>query len=217
VAALARSIRLYLVTNRHRTSGRPLLEVVTAALRGGVDAVQLREKDLNTRELLELARTLVAVCRRYRVPLLVNDRVDVALAAGADGVHLPAASFRCDEAKRLLGRGIVGVSAHSVREVEAAASAGADFVVLGPIFATPDKTEGAPLGPAVLAQASARVRIPVLAIGGVQRENVAEVRAGGAAGVAVIRAICEAESPEAAAASLRIDWAGDLQSGKEER
>lgn len=206
-ARLATSpIRLYLITDRIGTGGRSLLDVVTAALRGGVDAVQLREKDLAARELAELARSLLPLCRQYGARLLINDRVDVALAVEADGVHLPSSSFTCSDARRLLGDRLIGVSTHSVAEVETAARQDADFVVLGPIYATPSKAAfGPPLGTAALAEAARRVSIPVLAIGGIDAERLREVRQTQAAGVAVVRAICSARDPKAAAAQLRAE------------
>ncbi len=195
-------IRLYLITDRRQTGGRSLPEVVEAALRGGVDAVQLREKDLPARELAELARRLLQICRRRGARLLINDRIDVALAVGADGVHLPSASFTCGDARRLLADRLVGVSTHSAAEVETAAGEGADFVVLGPIRATPSKLAyGSPLGMEVLA-AARRAAIPVLALGGMDAEHVEGALRAGAAGVAVVRAVCAAADPAAAAARL---------------
>jgi thiamine-phosphate pyrophosphorylase len=176
--------------------------VVAAAVRGGVDAVQLREKDLSARALAELARALLPLCRRHGARLLISDRIDVALAVNADGVHLPAASFSVADARRLLGNRLIGVSTHSVRDVQAAV--GADFVVLGPIYATPSKAEfGAPLGLAVLAEATGCATMPVLALGGITPARVASVRAHGAAGIAAVRAVCGASDPAAAASSLR--------------
>src|ERR1043166_4223314 len=145
--------RLYLVTDRTRTGGRPLLEVVEAALDGGVDAVQLREKDLPTDELVDLATRLVGLCRRHGARLLINDRIDVALAVGADGVHLPVDSFRVADARSLLGNAaLIGASAHHAGAARSAAAAGADFVVFGPVFDTPSKRVfGPPVGLAALA------------------------------------------------------------------
>ncbi len=205
MAARRADIRLYLITDRTQTHGQPLVDVVAAALRGGVDAVQLREKDLTTRELLRLARDLVPLCRRHRARLLINERIDVALAVGADGVHLPAASFSVADARRLVGeRMLVGVSTHSVAEVAIAARDGADFVVLGPIYATPSKAAfGAPLGPAALADAARQTALPVLALGGVGMQQITEVIEYGAAGIAVVRAICGATDPERAAMNLQ--------------
>lgn len=199
------SFRLCLVTDRGRTRGRPLLELVAAALRGGVEAVQLREKDLSGRELYDLAVALRALCRQYDAKLLVNDRVDVALAAGADGVQLPLTSFDPADARRLIGQGkLIGASAHGPEEARAAAAAGADFVVLGPIFDTPSKRPyGPPLGVDRLREISGQLGVPVLAIGGVRADHASALRQAGAWGVAVVSAILEAADPAAAAAELR--------------
>jgi thiamine-phosphate pyrophosphorylase len=197
-------MRLYLVTDRHATNGRPLTDVVEDALRGGVDAVQLREKDLSTRDLLALARELRALTNRYRAKLLINDRIDVALAVAADGVHLPATSFAVADARRLLGAdAIIGVSTHAIEEVARAAAAGADFAVFGPIFDTPSKRSfGAPHGLDALRRAVAAVDIPVVAIGGIGASNAAAVLATGCRGVAVIRAVLSSAEPTATAAAL---------------
>lgn len=193
--------RLYLVTDRNGTRGRRLIDVVEAALRGGVDAVQLREKDLTARELLELAEKLRALCTRHGARLLINDRIDVALACGADGVHLPVGSFRAADARLLLGRDkLIGASTHSPAEVDAAQREGADFVVFGPIFDTPSKRAyGAPVGLGALSQVTRRARVPVLAIGGVTPEKVGEICERGAHGVAAVSGILAADEPEAVA------------------
>jgi thiamine-phosphate pyrophosphorylase len=169
-----------------------------------VRALQLREKTLGTRDLLDLALALRALTARFGARLLINDRIDVALTCDADGVHLPADSFCVEDARRLLGEHrLIGVSTHSAEEVRAASDAGADFAVLGPVFATPSKEAfGEPLGLDALAGATSAAAIPVLAIGGIEASRVAAVRAEGAAGVAVIRAILAAGDPERAAARL---------------
>jgi thiamine-phosphate pyrophosphorylase len=197
-------LRLYLVTDRTRTRGRPLLDVVEQALAGGVDAVQLREKDLPARQLLALAEHLRDLCGQFGARLLINDRLDVALAVGADGVHLPAQSFTPAQARQLLGPGsLVGVSTHTLSEAHAAAAAGADFIVFGPIYDTPSKRAyGPPLGVDALHEACATSRIPVLAIGGIMTTRAAAVRARGAHGIAVVGAVLEAAEPRAAAAQL---------------
>jgi thiamine-phosphate pyrophosphorylase len=197
--------RLYLVTDRTRTAGRPLLEVVEQALEGGVDAVQLREKDLPAGELFALARRCQELCRRHAARFLINDRIDVALAVGADGVHLPVDSFKPAEARRLLGTGaLIGASAHSVAEAHAAMAAGADFIVFGPIYDTPSKRRfGPPVGLGALADAARTVALPVLAIGGITASRLPAVSRQGAHGIAVVSAVLEAESPRAAAAALR--------------
>lgn len=194
---------VYLVTDRRQTRGRSLLDCVAAAVRGGVRAVQLREKDLPTRDLLDLARGLREITRAHGAALLVNDRVDVALACDAEGVHLPHDSFALRDARALLGPGrLIGVSTHGTEEVRVAAEAGADFVVFGPIFDTPSKRPyGPPAGVAAL-QRAAVATLPVLAIGGVTAEAIPELMTHGAAGVAVIRAILAADDPETAARGL---------------
>ncbi len=196
---------LYLVTDRTRTAGRPLLQVVEQALQGGVDAVQLREKDLCGGELLVLAKNLGTLCRRYGVKFLINDRIDVVLAADADGVHLPVDSFAPADARRLLGPDVlIGASAHSLAEARTAAAGGADFIVFGPIFETPSKrTFGSPVGLDALAAASRGVALPLIAIGGITAERVRSVRQHGVHGIAVVSAILEADDPRAAAAALR--------------
>jgi thiamine-phosphate pyrophosphorylase len=200
-----RFLHLYLVTDRTRTAGRPLLNVVESALQGGVDAVQLREKDLAARELLDLAGQLISLCRRYGARLLINDRVDVALAVGANGVHLPVNSFAPGDARRLLGaQALIGVSTHSLEQAEAATAGGADFIVFGPVFETPSKREfGPPLGLPVLARVTEKSAAPVFAIGGITVDRINDVRRHGASGVAVISAILEADDPRAAASALR--------------
>jgi thiamine-phosphate pyrophosphorylase len=196
---------LYLVTDRKRTGGRPLIEVVEEALQGGVDAVQLREKELPVAELFVLACDLRGLCRRYGARLLINDRVDVALAATADGVHLPTNSFTPADARRLLGsQALIGASSHSLAEARAAADGGADFIVFGPVFDTPSKQPfGPPVGLSALREAKRTTSLPVLAIGGITAERVEAVRQHGARGVAVVSAILEAGDPRAAAAALR--------------
>ncbi|MBI3084421.1 MAG: thiamine phosphate synthase [candidate division NC10 bacterium] len=195
---------LYLVTDRHQTGGRDLLEVVGLALRAGVRAVQLREKDLATRDPYHLAGKLLAMTRAAGAALFVNDRVDVAMALPAVGVHLTRRSLPSQEARELLGpAGLIGISCHSLAEVREAVDSRADFVVLGPIFETPSKTPyGAPLTTSLLQQARAATTLPILAIGGINRARIPDVMAAGADGVAVISAVMAAPDPGAAAAEL---------------
>ncbi len=198
---------LYLVTDRRaaEAAGRSLPALLDAALsraerRAARVAVQLREKDLQGGALFALARELRAVTRDHGARLLVSDRLDIALAAEADGVHLPANGLPPDAARRLLAAvGLIGVSTHSAAEVAAARVKGADFVLLGPIYDTPSKRRyGAPLGLTPLASAAAAAGLPVFAIGGITPERVAEVRAAGAHGVACIGAVMSAADPAAA-------------------
>ena len=192
--------RLYLVTDRQQTLGRPLTPLVAQALAAGVGAVQLREKDLDSRALLSLAQDMRALTTERQVRLLINDRIDVAMALDADGVHLRSDSMPVSVARRLLGpTRLIGVSAHSVAAVLDAEFQGADFAVLGPIYATPSKQPyGPPIGLHVLAEAVRRASIPIFAIGGVAAQRVPDVQQAGAFGVAVISAILGAEDVPAA-------------------
>jgi thiamine-phosphate pyrophosphorylase len=193
---------LYLITDRHQVPhGRTLLDTVEAALQGGVRAVQLREKDLSAAALLPLAEALRALTRRYGARLLINDRIDVALAVAADGVHLGGHSLPVAVARRLLGpQRLLGVSTHQRDEIAAAATAGADFVTFGPVFATPSKLPyGPPVGLEALCLACQNSPLPVFALGGIKPCHLAAVQASGAAGTAVIAAIIAADDPCSAA------------------
>ena len=177
--------------------------MVRAALAGGARLVQLREKDLDGGDLLALAEPLVADCHEVGAQLLVNDRIDVALAAGADGVVLPSDSFPTPVARRLLGRAAtIGRSTHGSEEVEVAARAGCDFVLFGPVYATPAKAAfGPPQGLERLREASAR-GIATFAVGGVTAATAAAALATGAHGVAVIREVMSAADPRQAVRAL---------------
>lgn len=190
--------RLYLITDRHQAPGGGLLTTVEEALAGGVRAVQLREKDIPPRSLLELAHAMRKLTDRYGAKLIINDRADIALAAGADGVHLGEAGIPADAARRLLGNDkLIGVSCHSRESALAAAEAGADFITFGPVYPTPSKAAyGAPVGLNLLAEAVSLLSIPVFALGGIKRENTPDTLAAGAAGIALISAIIAAGNPE---------------------
>lgn len=195
---------VHLITDRRLAPD--LAARADAALAGvpsGIVAVHLREKDLGGRELLALARELADVCRARGQVLLVNDRLDVALAAGAAGVHLPSAGIPPVDARRVLGPApLVGVSCHSAADVSRARAGGASFATFGPVYDTPSKRAfGAPVGVAALA-AAARLGLPLVALGGVTPARVAEVMAAGATGVAAIRAWLEGADPGAAVQRL---------------
>ena len=194
--------RLYFVTDRTQTAGRPLVDVVHAALDGGVHAVQLREKDLEGGELYHLASQLRKITEGYRAQLFINERLDVALAVGADGVHLGQTSFPVATARRLLGPDkLIGVSTHSLAEITAAA--GADFIVFGPVYFTPSKVAyGEPQGLDRLHEAVAQSSVPVFAIGGINVERIPHVLTAGAYGVAMISALSAASNPAQAARKI---------------
>ncbi len=180
-------------------------ELARLAIAGGADTIQFRDKHASNREQIRIACALVEICRRAGVALIVNDRIDVALAADAAGVHLGQEDFPIGLARRLLGPGrIIGASAATAGEAEEAMWAGADYIGCGAIYATASKADaGAPIGPGALREISGRLEIPVIAIGGIGPAQVPEVMAAGAHGVAVIQAVALAADPQAATASLR--------------
>lgn len=191
-------LRLTLVTDRSQTAGRDLAAVVEECLAAGLPAVQVREKDLTAAELATLCRRLREPTRARGALLIVNDRADVALAVGADAVQRTHASLSVADLRVVSGAGRlrIGASVHSLEDARTAEAEGADWIVFGPIFDTASKRRyGAPQGLVKLEQVTAAVRIPVVAIGGITPERVAEARAAGAHGVAAISAVLAAESP----------------------
>lgn len=182
------AFELCYITDRRALEPRPLLPVIVEAIRAGVDLVQIREKDLPTRELLSLVEAAVAAARGGATRVVVNDRLDVARALGAAGVHLGTQSLPARLVRRQVPKEfLVGVSCHSLAEARAAEDAGADYAVLGPIFETPSKLPyGPPLGLARLREVAARVKIPLLALGGITVERVSACLEAGATGIAGI-------------------------------
>ena len=201
---------LYLVTDRDLSLGRPLPDVVREAVAGGVTCVQLREKTASSREMLELARELLAILRPLGIPLIVNDRLDIALAAGAQGVHLGQHDLPLADARRLVPPDfIVGISAESAADAVAAAAGGASYVAASPVFATPTKTDTAPalgLDGVTALRTALPAYCPLVAIGGIHVGNAASVLAAGADGLAVVSGIMSAPSPRDAAAAFRAAW-----------
>jgi len=198
------SSRLLVVTDRHQTNGRPLVSLLQRVLTAGAPAIQLRERDLSARELVALAREAQAVTASRRSQLLINDRIDVALALEGVGVHLRGNSLPVSVARQLLGvQRLLGVSVHAVEEVLSAQLQGADYIVLGPIYETPSKQMfGPPLGIHTLEKACRLVRIPIIGIGGVTVARAREMRRAGAFGVAVITAVLGAADVESATREL---------------
>lgn len=188
---------LYLITDRHKTGGRPLRGVVEEALKAGVKAVQLREKDLSTRELYETAYELRKLTARHNARLFINDRLDVALAVDADGVHLGGESMPIYRARKILGeKKLIGVSCHNQVSAITAQEMGADFITFGPVYYTESKAAyGPPVGVELLETITSCLSIPVFALGGIKPHNVPEVVAKGASGVALISAVIGAPQP----------------------
>lgn len=204
IARIDARLRLHLVTDAAQCGERGLLAVVQSAVRGGVTCVQLREKSLDTRAFVERARALKALLSPWRIPLLVNDRVDVALAAGADGVHVGQSDMAPQDVRRLMPGALIGLSIESWQQMREAEQAPVDYYGISPVFATSSKADAAPaLGLAGLQQLRLMTTRPLVAIGGIQAGNVAAVMAAGADGVAVVSALCAAADPAAAARHLR--------------
>ncbi|MCD8086614.1 MAG: thiamine phosphate synthase [Clostridiales bacterium] len=197
------TLRLYAVTDRAWLRGRTLERQVEQAILGGATIVQLREKALTGEALLTQAKALCALCRRYGVPFLVNDDVALALAVGADGVHVGQEDMAAQQARALLGPDkILGVSAHNVAQAVAAQRAGADYLGCGAAFVTGTKTDARPIPRETLRKVTAAVDIPVVAIGGITRDNLPLLQGCGLAGVAVVGALFAQEDVQAAAREL---------------
>lgn len=188
---------LYLVTDRGLCGGRPLEEVVRLAVEGGVSCVQLREKDLSTREFVETASAVKSILRPSGVPLVINDRIDVALAVGAEGVHIGQGDMPYETARRLMGRSaIIGLSVETWEDVEEARDLDVDYLGVSPVFPTPTKTDTrSAWGLEGLARIRAYVKHPLVAIGGMNRQNAAAAVRAGADSIAVVSAICSAPDP----------------------
>jgi len=195
--------RLYAITCPERLAGRELVGLAEAAIRGGADVLQLRDKEASDEEFLAKARSLLSLTRRLGVPLLINDRLQLARECGADGVHLGQEDGSLAEARRILGEGtLIGRSTHNPEQALAAEREGFDYVGIGPIYATPTKPASAPVGLDLVRFAAARLKIPFVAIGGIDKSNIREVSDAGAGCVAVVRALLGSDDPKNAARTL---------------
>ena len=195
---------VYLVTDRELARGRTTLEIAAAAIRGGVSCIQLREKSCSTREFIDEALAIRSLLARHEIPLIINDRVDVALAIKADGIHLGQKDMPCSMARQLIPESmIVGISVESLDDAIAAQKDGADYLGVSPIYSTPTKTDTAqPLGLEGLRSIRSEVDLPLVGIGGLNADNAEAVIHNGADGVAVVSAIVAADDPEAATRAL---------------
>jgi len=203
------AFELCYITDRRALAPRPLLPLIHEAIRAGLDVLQIREKDLATRELLELVKGAVDAARGTSTRIVVNDRLDVALAAGAAGVHLGTQSLPARVVRQQVPKDfLMGVSCHSLEEALSAQSAGADYIVFGPIFETPSKlVYGPPLGLGKLREVAARVTIPLLALGGITVERVRSCLEAGATGIAGITLFQACSSLEDCVRALRVEFA----------
>ncbi len=196
---------LYLVTDRDLSMGRDLEEIIKKAVAGGVSVVQLREKSISTSDFISLAKRIKAILKDKNIPLIINDRVDVALACEADGVHLGQEDMPPEMARKLLGsEATIGLSVENMEQVKAAEKLAVDYLGVSPIFKTPTKTDTkGEWGLDGLRQIRQFSRFPLIAIGGINSANVQEVVRAGAHGIAVVSAICSAKDPKNSAANLR--------------
>ena len=196
---------LYLVTDRTLSQGRPLEQVIEQAVRGGVSVVQLREKECSSREFIDLAQRVKEVLEPVNVPLIINDRIDVAIAVGADGLHIGQDDVPYADARQAMGEdAIIGLSIDTPEQAEAAEALDVDYLGIGPIFPTTTKADTSPeWGVEGLRGLRAASRHVLIAIGGVNAGNAAEVLRAGAEGIAVVSAICAAPDVRAAAEELR--------------
>ena len=197
-------LKLYLVTDRNLSLGHSLEDVVSEAVAGGVTIVQLREKDTSTGEFVELAFRLKDILRPYNVPLIINDRVDVALAVDAEGLHIGQSDMPYEIARKLLGPDkIIGLSVENMDDLLEANKLDLDYVGISPVYGTPTKTDTTePFGLEGLRRAVELSVHPTVAIGGMNASTIADVMAAGTDGVAVVSAICSAESPRLVAKDL---------------
>jgi len=202
---LLAALRLYLVTDQPSLKGRSLVDVVQAAVRGGVTCVQLREKHASSRDFYAQAVALMNLLAPLNIPLIINDRLDIALACGAQGVHLGQSDLPVQAARKLLPPEVfIGWSVESMEDVELSATLPLDYLGVSPVFATPTKTDTAtPWGLEGLRRIRAATELPLVAIGGIHLGNAASVMQAGADSLAVVSAICSADDPLAASQQLR--------------
>ncbi len=199
-----KDLLLYAVTDRHWLNGRTLYSQVEEALKGGATFIQLREKELDEEHFLEEAKEIKELCRRYQVPFVINDNVEIALAVDADGVHVGQSDMEAGDVRAKLGPDkIIGVSAQTVEQAVMAEQNGADYLGVGAVFPTGSKADALEVSHDTLIAICKAVKIPVIAIGGISKENILELSGSGVCGIAVISAIFAKDDIEEAARELR--------------
>lgn len=200
---LEKAMTLYAVTDRSWLEGKSLATAVEEALKGGVTFLQLREKDLPKEEFLKLALEIKDVCKRYNVPFVINDDVDIALKSGADGVHVGQDDMAALKAREILGKdAIIGVSVHNLKEAEKALSDGADYLGVGAVFSTSTKKDAENVPFETLREICQKTGLPVVAIGGINSGNIEKLKGSGIKGVAVVSAIFASKDIEGASRQL---------------
>lgn len=199
----AKMLTLYAVTDRSWLHGRTLAEVVEEVILGGATMVQLREKDKTPDEILASAREISPVCKKYGVPFIMNDSIELARAAGADGVHLGQSDVPGDNVRELAGDLILGLSANTVESAKRAQALGADYLGVGAVFGTTTKHDARHLSPEALREITSAVDVPVVAIGGISADNILQLTDCGMQGAAVVSALFAQEDPRQAARDLR--------------
>ena len=198
-----KAMLLYAVTDRAWVGKMSLYEQVEAALKNGATCIQLREKDLDEADFLKEAKDIAALCRKYNVPFIVNDNVEIAVACNADGIHVGQEDMEAADVRKRVGdKMIIGVSAHTVEEAIKAQKHGADYLGLGAVFSTSTKTDVDVMSYETLKAICSAVDIPTVAIGGISKNNIMKLRGSGVDGVAVVSAIFGAEDPGTATAEL---------------
>ena len=199
-----KDLLLYAVTDRHWLNGRTLYSQVEEALKGGATFIQLREKELDEEHFLEDAKEIKELCRRYQVPFVINDNVEIALAVDADGVHVGQSDMEAGDVRAKLGPDkMIGVSAQTVEQAVMAEQNGADYLGVGAVFPTGSKADALEVSHDTLIAICKAVKIPVIAIGGISKENILELSGSGVCGIAVISAIFAKDDIEEAARELR--------------
>jgi thiamine-phosphate pyrophosphorylase len=201
--SFANKVRLYVLITESSCK-RPWLEVAQEAIEGGADCLQLREKSLDSGELLTRAKALVQLCRQHNVVSIINDRPDIALLAGADGVHVGQTDLPARDVRKLIGtQKLLGVSTHNLDQAKQAVLDGADYIGVGPFFKSPTKPRDFVAGPAYAREVAQTIKIPAVAIAGITEQNVDEVLATGIKAIAVTAAVAGCDDPRAAAQRLK--------------